>query len=159
MPLNEALDQIINNFEQQTRLYAEMAELAQVQLENLQVNGHPACLDEVNRILVQRKEIIDQITPINEENKNLQQAVLQELPIDAFSIKNLKGRIPEEQFARLKLSVNGVQRLLEVVDQADRASEVIMRRGVPGSSSGKAVATHKQAAQAYSQAQKQGKPQ
>lgn len=156
MSITQALNKIISNFDLQADLYGKMAELARVQLENLKDTAYSACIDEVNRILAERKGIINELTPLNDENKNLQQEVVAELHIESFSIKNLKGNIPEDQRARLKTAVNEVQKLLAAIDKADRESEQIMRRSVPGKSAAKAGNPQK-AAEAYSQAKNQSK--
>lgn len=158
MSITEALNQIINNFDLQARLYGKMVKLAQAQLEHLKDNTYSACIDEVNRILTERKVVLTKLTPLNDENKKLQQEVLDELGIERFIIKNLKGHLPEDQFTRLKTAVNGVEKLLAAIDKADRESEQIMRRSLPGKSTGESAESHKRATQAYNQAKKQSKP-
>ena len=150
------LNQIINNFDLQARLYGKMAELARVQLENLKDRSYSACIDEVNRILAERKAIMIELIPLNEENKKLQRDVRGELRIESFSIKNLKGKIGEDELTRLKVAINVVQKFLKAIDQADRESEAIMRRNASGKAAGK-TATSQQAAKAYIQAKQQGK--
>lgn len=158
MSTTELLNQIINNFGLQTRLYDQMAELAQAQLEVLQASASSAASEELNLILSQRKEIIQELTPLNEENKQLQQEVSARLEIERFTIKNLESHVLGEQFERLKEVVARVEQMLTIIEQTDRESELLMRRSVPGKSRTRPSANHQQAAQAYNQAKKQGKP-
>lgn len=152
MSITDGLDQIINNFDLQAGLYGKMAELACVQLDNLKDSTYTAGLDEVNRILAERKAILTEIAPLNNENKKLQQEIMDELQIEQFNIKSLKVKIPAEQFARLKTAINEVEKLLRAIDKSDRESELIMRRRVPGKAD--PAVTSQKAAQAYKQAKK-----
>lgn len=152
MAATETLQKVISNFDLQARLYNKMAELAAAQLQTLKENSYSACLDEVNRILGERRLIINELAPLNSANKELQQAVIDELEIETFNFKNLKASIEPELFTQLKATVNKVQALLTLIDKADRESEQIMRRSAPGRSGGKAA--QKKAVQAYNQAKK-----
>lgn len=157
MLVSELLNHIISNFDLQVKLYDKMSGLAQLQLELLRGEDYEAIIDQVNEILMARKQVITEIEPLNRENREYQQEIAAQLNISRFTIKGIKDKVPAGQMQNLQEVVARVETMLAKINATDCESENIMRAKGQDKPAIKPAASPQKAASAYNQAKRQMK--
>jgi len=158
--VSDQVKDIINNFEQQHKLYGTMAELSAAQLQILQDwNGNDSLQAALASVMTRRQQLMQEIITVNDENQRWQLEACDHWQIGAFTISQLRGKIEEEQLQRLERVVRHLGTILEKIDESDRKNQSIMSdlaAPEPRPSSGTPAHTRKAGA-AYRQAMEHGK--
>jgi hypothetical protein len=154
------LQDIIDNFEQQHKLYGDMAELSATQLQILQDwNGNDSLQQALANVMTRRQKLMQEIIAVNSENQRWQQEVCGQWEIGAFTISQLRGKAEQEQLQRLEQVVQHLGTILEQINGSDRQNQSLMSNlTAPGTRFTPGTPVRTSAANAaYRQAMEQGK--
>lgn len=114
---------IIENFTQQLILYHDMDALSASQLASLE-NNQP--YDDINQVLMQRAQLMEDISALNEKNRILQQQALLELGIDEFILPRLQGCLPLEEINSLTGIIHSLSAVLRSINEKDSRTQYLM---------------------------------
>lgn len=127
--MNDLLEKTIKNFQQQYKLYVDMMNLAEKQLQYIEQQGVPSS-EQLLQLIQERQTLLQAINELNEKNRFFQNQITRELGLDAFVIRNLEGMIDEAYFRRLQEVISQLGLLLERIDASDQQSHRMLGDGL-----------------------------
>ncbi|HWP95356.1 MAG TPA: hypothetical protein VN426_00750 [Syntrophomonadaceae bacterium] len=124
--MSNTLEQIIDNFDQQYDLYNKMHALAEEQWLLLQEGVQPAVNEQFHQLLIHRQDLLAAILNLNQQNRQYQEQVIEELDLQRFMLSDLKEHIRPEQFLRLQERISDLGRLLASINDIDNGNQQVM---------------------------------
>lgn len=156
MSTEKMIQDIIDNFQEQIRLYLEVAELSQQQLDLVSKKD---CLDEteqLNILLEQRQQVGITIESLNGDNQSWQHLVSQQLGIPNFILSTLQPHISVIQYEKLETVLTQLADLLSQIACLDEKSQQLLK-SKSGSRMAKQHKSTQQVKNAYQEAMQQAK--
>lgn len=152
---NKIIKVIIDNFDAQHQLYIRMSELSTRQLQIME-SGVEGNNEELNEILTSRQELLESISQLNLQNKELQKQAIREMKLEEFILSQIKPKIEQVQFQQLSEIVKRLGLILRAINEKDEKIENLMKLGLPQGVN-KKKSSSQQASTAYRQAMKQSR--
>lgn len=150
---------IVRMKEQKEGLEA-MLELARRQLEAVQDESFPGNIEDFQRLVVQRQELMRRLEDLQAEIARLEKEQAVALGVEEFTLKAIEGRIPDQQYAEISLRLAELGDVLSRINRVDEELETaaLGKLKAGGPASGRALRSQ-QAVQAYRESlKKQGTP-
>ncbi|MEN6328634.1 MAG: hypothetical protein ABFD18_20800 [Syntrophomonas sp.] len=152
---NEIIIKIAENFKQQIEIYSKVLDLSVQQLNFLEEGKGRVNADRINVLLLERQKLMETISELVHQNKQLQKETRQELRIDEFVLTRLEYVIDEKQYQDLKMLVLKLGEMLKVISDQDERSQLLMRKGLKPMARTNLKTGNEQVSNAYKQAMQQ----
>lgn len=118
---------IIANFKEQYALYARVRDLAVEQKKCLSGEGRNGQIDQFIQLLQQRKDIMDKISGINEENMKLRRTWTDISGLKSFTLSEMEGKVNKEDLEEIRRVVNELNGILLEISEIDDKNSAVLR--------------------------------
>lgn len=124
---NDSLIKIIENFRAQSVLYNQLLALSAKQMDLLNDNNNDLA-DDLHKLLIDRKTLLNEINSLNSINKTIQEAFISELKIEEFSLSKLEGLVVPELHQELSEVIAAMSTLLQQINDNDKVNEALIKQ-------------------------------
>ncbi|WP_054693902.1 flagellar export chaperone FlgN [Syntrophomonas palmitatica] len=122
--VDRPIQDIIDNYQTQTKLYRKMLTYAQEQLEMVRSSEDN---QQLKKLLLNRQNLMNELNSLNEEVRKLQNGVMDILGISKFTYSELGGKINDEHFTALKEVVSELVHILDEINKVDVINQSLLR--------------------------------
>lgn len=116
---------LVSKISEQRAGFKVMLELARRQLEVAKDEVFPANLDEFQRLVSQRQELMQRLEAMQAEIAGLERELVVRLGVEDFTLKAINGKIPHEQYEEIAQHLAELGDVLYRINRVDEELEAV----------------------------------